>query len=130
MSDFEKSDAVDQYLDQTTKKGKPSKLKFGKGSSMEDEMGSKDQPCDPDDAKPRRDLGKKQFDPYNTGRSTEDWECNTKIEDKLLNALQTYIAGNSTKPVQGPVGEFILDHFKDKTDPNLPLEPVNNIFLY
>ena len=76
------------------------KFSFKKKSrSMEDEMGSKDQPCDPDDAKPRRDLGKKQFDPYNTSRDAEEWECNTKLEDDLLHALQTYIAGNSTKPV-------------------------------
>jgi len=100
----------------------PTKKKRGKTSfTLKDKRGSDDVPCDPDTAMGRRDLGDHVFHPYDPKRDTEDWECNTRIEDELLAAVQEFITQNSVKKIEGKIGEFIVDYFKNRTDNSLPL---------
>ncbi len=98
-------------------KFKPKKLSK---HAMGTEIGSKEDPCQ----KPgggNNSTGNRLFDPHVNPRSKEEWECNTAIEDELHHAVAKFISGNSTKAIEGRIGDFILRHFEDMTDPNLPL---------
>ena len=99
-------------------KFKPKKLsKHMKGL----DMGSADNPC----KKPGGGdygVGKRLFDPHDMTRPNPDeWECNTDIEDKLHDAISSFIAFNSPAKILGKVGKFILNYFNDKNDTSLPI---------
>ena len=82
--------------------------------------GSKEEPCQ----KPGGSYeatGNRLFDPHVNPRSKDEWECNTQIEDELHDAIANFIAKNSTKKIVGRIGDFILKHFDNKTNPKLPL---------
>ena len=85
------------------------------------DMGSADNPC----KKPGGGdygVGKRLFDPHDMSRPNPDeWECNTDIEDKLHDAISSFIAFNSPAKILGRIGEFILKYFKDKSDDSLPI---------
>ena len=110
--DFDPDDAPPA---KSQKKGR--RLSF----TLKDKRGTSSNPCDPNMAMRRRDLGDHIFHPYDPKRDTEDWECNTRIEDELLVAVQEFITGNTVKKIEGKIGDFIVDYFKDKTDNSLPL---------
>ena len=99
------------------KTGKEQSTQWSKGTTM----GSKERPC----AKPGSGaygVGERLFDPHDMSRpNPAEWECNTRIEDELHHAVTLFIGGNSTEKLVGRIGEFILNYFKNKTDPKLPL---------
>ena len=121
---FEPEEDEDEFIDTGIEldDAPPTKKKRGKvGFTLKDKRGSSDDPCNPDMALARRDLGDHIFHPYDPNRDTEDWECNTRIEDELLGAVQDFITTNSADKIGGKIGEFIVDYFVDKTDNSLPL---------
>ena len=84
-------------------------------------MGSKDNPC-PKPGSGAYGVGKRLFDPNDMSRPNPDeWECNTDIEDKLHDAISSFIAFNSPEKILGRVGDFILNYFKNKTSNKLPI---------
>ena len=99
------------------KTGKEQSTQWSKGTTM----GSKANPC----AKPGSGaygVGQRLFDPHDMSRpNPAEWECNTKIEDQLHDAISSFIAFNSPGKILGRVGEFILKYFKNKTDKKLPI---------
>jgi len=130
--DFLKKKSFKKPPEEPEEKKKPQqKIRLDFGRKMKDKWGSEHSPCDPDDSSKRRDLGKHIFHPFDPNRDTEDWECNTELEDQLLNAIQVYVRMNSAEKIQGKIGEFIIDYFKDKTDNSLPLSRfAKNVALY
>ena len=99
------------------KTGKEQSTQWSKGTTM----GSKERPC----AKPGSgaySVGQRLFDPHDMSRPNPDeWECNTRIEDQLHDAISSFIAFNSPEKILGKVGDFILNYFKNKTDKSLPI---------
>jgi hypothetical protein len=97
-----------------------------KRSEKGDYFGTKVRPCSAESQREDDDLGDKIFDPYDPNRKTDDWECNTEIEDKLMYALQTYIGANNKAPLEGRVSDFIIDYFKNINDGSLPISRMAN----
>lgn len=99
------------------KTGKEQSTQWNKGITM----GSKERPC----VKPGSGaygVGQRLFDPHDMSRPNPgEWECNTKMEDQLHDAISSFIAFNSPEKILGRVGEFILNYFKNKTDKTLPI---------
>jgi hypothetical protein len=84
-------------------------------------LGSANKPCDKENPQKQMDYGHYLFHPYDPKRESEEWECNTAIEDQMLAALQHFIGSNDIRYIKGRVGEFIISKMKKVTDKSQPI---------